>query len=329
MFEVNVKSRAGRQQKKIKMSEDFLLKWNDHHTLFFAGAEKLYQDEEFTDVTLAAGSKLFKAHKLVLSICSPYFQSLFRRLGPEKHVIFLKDISSLHLELLLQYMYNGEIKVQEDELVTILSVAQSLEIKGLTDNSESNKQSDPIKQSSNYSPSPQPVKRKASPTPTQSSAPPSSSSSQAVAASPSNVPKRPRPSEPYIKQETAPVIDIMEQEPEIGIPNEYVDIDVDDHNNYGDGSEGIVATEEGYEEYHQGYDTGDYFHDGAQGDKVLQTGEFSCRLCGKCFIRKGDLNKHYAVHSEDRPHICRYPGCGVSFKTSSNRTRHEKSHHDQ
>ena len=208
-----MKSRAGRQQKKIKMSEDFLLKWNDHHTLFFAGAEKLYQDEEFTDVTLAAGSKLFKAHKLVLSICSPYFQSLFRRLGPEKHVIFLKDISSLHLELLLQYMYNGEIKVQEDELVTILSVAQSLEIKGLTDNSESNKQSDPIKQSSNYSPSPQPVKRKASPTPTQSSAPPSSSSSssQAVAASPSNVPKRPRPSEPYIKQETAPVIDIMEQ----------------------------------------------------------------------------------------------------------------------
>ena len=194
------------------MSEDFLLKWNDHHTLFFAGAEKLYQDEEFTDVTLAAGSKFFKAHKLVLSICSPYFQSLFRRLGPEKHVIFLKDISSLHLELLLQYMYNGEIKVQEDELVTILSVAQSLEIKGLTDNSESNKQSDPIKQSSNYSPSPQPVKRKASPTPTQSSAPPSSSSSsQAVAASPSNVPKRPRPSEPYIKQETAPVIDIMEQ----------------------------------------------------------------------------------------------------------------------
>ena len=195
------------------MSEDFLLKWNDHHTLFFAGAEKLYQDEEFTDVTLAAGSKFFKAHKLVLSICSPYFQSLFRRLGPEKHVIFLKDISSLHLELLLQYMYNGEIKVQEDELVTILSVAQSLEIKGLTDNSESNKQSDPIKQSSNYSPSPQPVKRKASPTPTQSSAPPSSSSSssQAVAASPSNIPKRPRPSEPYIKQETAPVIDIMEQ----------------------------------------------------------------------------------------------------------------------
>jgi len=322
-----VKSRAGRQQ-KIKMSEDFLLKWNDHHTLFFAGAEKLYQDEEFTDVTLAAGSKFFKAHKLVLSICSPYFQSLFRRLGPEKHVIFLKDISSLHLELLLQYMYNGEIKVQEDELVTILSVAQSLEIKGLTDNSESNKQSDPIKQSSNYSPSPQPVKRKASPTPTQSSAPPSSSSSsQAVAASPSNVPKRPRPSEPYIKQETAPVIDIMEQEPEIGIPNEYVDIDVDDHNNYGDGSEGIVATEEGYEEYHQGYDTGDYFHDGAQGDKIISIGNIGrddkvCPYCHKSFEQPSYLRQHLPTHTGEKAFIC-YK-CNRGFTRCSSLYKHQR-----
>ena len=97
---------------RIMSREDFLLKWNDHHDLFFAGAELLCQNEEFTDVMLAAGTKFYPAHKLVLSICSPYFQNLFRRLGQEKHVIFLKDVSSKHLELLLQYMYKGEIKVQ-------------------------------------------------------------------------------------------------------------------------------------------------------------------------------------------------------------------------
>jgi hypothetical protein len=57
--------------------EDFLLKWNDHHSLFFAGAEQLCESEEYTDVTLAA-------HKLVLSICSPYFLLLFLCLGAEK-----------------------------------------------------------------------------------------------------------------------------------------------------------------------------------------------------------------------------------------------------
>ena len=99
--------------------EDFLLKWNDHHSLFFAGAEQLCESEEFTDVTLAAGSKFFPAHKLVLSICSPYFQKLFRRLGKEKPVIFLKDVDPKHLELLLQYMYKGEIKVEASYLTSI------------------------------------------------------------------------------------------------------------------------------------------------------------------------------------------------------------------
>ena len=96
------------------MCEELLLKWNDHHKLFFVGAEELCEDEEYTDVTLAAGDKFFPAHKLVLSICSPYFRQLFKHLGKDKPVIFLKDVDHNHLHLLLQYMYQGEIKVQVD-----------------------------------------------------------------------------------------------------------------------------------------------------------------------------------------------------------------------
>jgi len=113
-----------------------MLKWNDHHTLFFVGAEELCESEEYTDVTLAAGSKFFPAHKLVLSICSPYFRQLFKKLGKDKPVIYLKDVDPKHLDLLLQYMYKGEIKVQENELVSVLNTAQGLEIKGLSENSD-------------------------------------------------------------------------------------------------------------------------------------------------------------------------------------------------
>ena len=149
------------------MAEDFLLNWNDHHTLFFQGAERLCQSEEFTDVTLAADSKFFKAHRLVLSICSPFFEALFRRLGPDKPVIFLKDISAKHLELLMQYMYKGEIRVKEDELVTVLNAAQSLEIRGLTDNSEP-KKTDKLNNLRQISSKPSqvvPVERKSVPSP--------------------------------------------------------------------------------------------------------------------------------------------------------------------
>jgi len=132
--------------------EDLLLKWNDHHSLFFSGAEELCQSEEYTDVTLSAGSKLFPCHRLVLSVCSPYFRQLFRRLGNDKSVIYLKDVEPRHLELLLDYMYRGEIRVEEQELGTVLNTAQGLEIRGLTesgkrshDNTESSGQSEPIR----------------------------------------------------------------------------------------------------------------------------------------------------------------------------------------
>ena len=73
------------------------------------------EKQEFTDVTLAAGGKLITAHKMVLSICSPFFQRLFKQLGtvgPEKTVVYLKDVQPRHLDLLIQYMYRGEIKVE-------------------------------------------------------------------------------------------------------------------------------------------------------------------------------------------------------------------------
>ena len=85
--------------------------------------------DEYTDCTLAAGHKFFSAHKLVLSICSPFFRSLFKRLGSSggisgsKTVIFLKDIEPKHLELLLEYMYKGEIKVQVRDITVVVALA--------------------------------------------------------------------------------------------------------------------------------------------------------------------------------------------------------------
>ena len=48
------------------------------------------------DVTLATETGSFKAHKLILSACSPYFKKLFIQ-NPCKHpIIFLKVISELY-----------------------------------------------------------------------------------------------------------------------------------------------------------------------------------------------------------------------------------------
>ena len=62
-------------------TEDYCLKWNDHHSTFFSSAENLCVAQALTDVTLSAGKREFTAHKLVLSVCSGYFSGLFAKGG--------------------------------------------------------------------------------------------------------------------------------------------------------------------------------------------------------------------------------------------------------
>ena len=136
------------------MGEDFRLKWNDHHSVFFSTAESLCNGDHLTDVTLSCGNREFSAHKLVLSICSSYFSQLFapkpgskRRPADAAAIVYLKDVDARHMELLLNYMYRGEINVEEAELMGLLATAKGLQIKGLTENddTETPKEATPVR----------------------------------------------------------------------------------------------------------------------------------------------------------------------------------------
>ena len=181
------------------MGEDFRLKWNDHHSVFFSTAESLCHGDHLTDVTLSAGDKEFSAHKLVLSICSNYFSQLFaprpesqklhrRRPADGAAIVYLKDVDSKHMELLLNYMYRGEINVEESELMGLLATAKSLQIKGLTeaddDDTKGNYHSDSqaVAGTSRGASSSSMAKKRPAPRPTNSSNAPSTSSSSSSAA---------------------------------------------------------------------------------------------------------------------------------------------------
>lgn len=59
----------------------FCLRWNNFQTNITSQFETLRQDEDFVDVTLTCEGKSVKAHKVVLSACSPYFKELFKVRG--------------------------------------------------------------------------------------------------------------------------------------------------------------------------------------------------------------------------------------------------------
>lgn len=113
-----------------------MLKWRDYQSNFFSLAEELYLNEFLTDVTLCCKNQYFEAHRLVLSVCSPYFHSLFTQAyhsHPLKHpIIFLKDVKPLEMERLLQFIYYGEVKVPNSEIEAFIQAASSLNIRGLS-----------------------------------------------------------------------------------------------------------------------------------------------------------------------------------------------------
>ncbi|OQR73885.1 hypothetical protein BIW11_01062 [Tropilaelaps mercedesae] len=114
-------------------TQQFCLKWNNHQSNMLSIFDQLLSSEHFVDVTLACDGLSVRAHKMVLSACSPFFQSLFIQNPCEHPIVILKDIRFVDLKALVQFMYRGEVNVSQDQLPTLLKAAEALKIKGLAE----------------------------------------------------------------------------------------------------------------------------------------------------------------------------------------------------
>ncbi|XP_044313232.1 modifier of mdg4-like isoform X11 [Drosophila rhopaloa] len=115
--------------------EQFSLCWNNFNTNLSAGFHESLCRGDLVDVSLAAEGHIVKAHRLVLSVCSPFFRKMFTQMPSNTHaIVFLNNVSHSALKDLIQFMYCGEVNVKQDALPAFISTAESLQIKGLTDN---------------------------------------------------------------------------------------------------------------------------------------------------------------------------------------------------
>lgn len=74
--------------------QQFFLKWNDFQSNMVSSFKHLRDEKSFTDVTLACEGQTCKAHKMVLSACSPYFKSLLE----VKHKTFIQCLMFVYVE---------------------------------------------------------------------------------------------------------------------------------------------------------------------------------------------------------------------------------------
>ena len=125
-----------RMAASVDGEEQYHLKWNDYNCSLTKCFRDLRENEEMLDVSLVAEGQTFRAHKLVLSACSPVFKSMLKRPSHDQALtqpfVFLHNVRREDIEAILEFMYNGEVSVNQEELQSFLGVAEDLRVRGLT-----------------------------------------------------------------------------------------------------------------------------------------------------------------------------------------------------
>ena len=97
--------------------------------------------EEFADVTLVTDDmKQLRAHRNILSACSPVFKSILQiDNNSPNSVIYMRGVQSSEIESIMQFIYLGETSFHGERTNEFLLVSKSLEILELATAIESNK----------------------------------------------------------------------------------------------------------------------------------------------------------------------------------------------
>lgn len=129
-------------------AEEVCLRWNSHYTNMKKTFPLLLNNERYTDCTIATESGVIKCHQvnsnrfffivnriifllfqLILSACSSYFDNLLIDVNRSQHpIIFMKGIKHWILKALIDFMYVGEIHIEQVRLPDLLEVAESLQV---------------------------------------------------------------------------------------------------------------------------------------------------------------------------------------------------------
>jgi len=313
-------------------SEKFCLRWNDFEANVSGAFREIREEKDFFDVTLACDDNQMEAHKVIISACSPWFRNILRR-NPHQHpLLYLKGVKYRELVAVLNFMYQGEVNVAQDDLNSFLSVAEELQVKGLTQggSGSGNNQS----KSSSSASKPEPKANPSTP-------------------SVRNVPeiKKPR----VVSQ--APAVldddDIQEVVPVKSEPGAGSSMAMEQaHAQYLGGDQGAVALEDSYQDEaydYEGYDDGSAGvidpntglpYAGSDGNKDF-TDEVSSKMsiildednkrvwsCNECYYRKKsrtDVKRHIECKHLNLAFNCQY--CFKIMSSSNALRNHIKNFH--
>ena len=113
-------------------TDQVCLKWNDFKDNVTSTFLTLRKDNDFVDVTLACeDDKQVEAHKVILAASSSFFQNVLKRNKHSHPLIYMKGIKYEDLLAIVDFIYNGETNIYQENIDSFLSVAADLGLSGL------------------------------------------------------------------------------------------------------------------------------------------------------------------------------------------------------
>ena len=106
--------------------EKYTLTWNAYSDHLRTMMKEMMNDD-FTDVTLVSeDKKQIRAHKNILSACSPVFKDILQLNSNNTNpVIYLRGIQHSEMESIMQFVYLGEARFDEEKLSEFLMVSKN------------------------------------------------------------------------------------------------------------------------------------------------------------------------------------------------------------
>ena len=126
----------------LSTNMEYDIKWGNYQKWTVDCVKDLYGDEKFADVTLLSDDlHSFKAHRIILSSSSEFFEKIFTQMSSpivlNNNSLFLKGVKGKTLQTMLEFIYQGFVSVQQEDLSTFLETGFDLQVTGIISGNES------------------------------------------------------------------------------------------------------------------------------------------------------------------------------------------------
>ena len=300
--------------------DTYCLKWTKFQLNVLKTLSDWRKEEDFFDVTLVSEElKHISAHKLVLSSSSDLFKSVLKatQTSNPHPLIYLSGVSAKHLNLAMNYIYQGEVEILQEDLGEFLNVAKKLKIEGLIEGN-------PSKEEESRSVDPE-ESRVSAPIKTEITVEEDSLSAITQPQDENNISEQDFNNILSSPRDAIGINTSMRSEMDA---NEYMDTSFKTPNGRSNesGSGALIKMNGSASSMEEVIAVADTY--------ILEEGKsLKCKTCGKVStkgdnkISKHNMRRHVEIHIEGLSFEC--PDCGYSYRTRMSLDQHKKLKHSK